>query len=109
MRILLLTLVLWCLVGWARADELVATVDAKYTAFVSAGIDKIWALVGDFGDLDWAFNQTTTIVSGADNQPGAIRRIVSGNTTFYDELLAVSIQDYSWSFLVLNFSNGSSD
>ncbi len=90
----------------AADDPIVAFVDAKYTAFVSADVDKIWNLVGDFGNLDWAFNQTTTIVSGADNQPGAIRRITSGNTVFYDELLSVSIRDFSWTFLVLNFSNG---
>lgn len=70
--VLFVVLLFTCSVANQQTMSLTAFVDAKLTAFVPGVYpEKVWQLVGDFGNLDWAFNQTTTIVSGADNQPGS--------------------------------------
>jgi len=86
--------------------QTIAHAEAEYSAVVSGDIDEVWDVVKNFDNLTWAFNQSVRIISGVNNQIGAMRNVFYGGVVFTDQLRALSYDDYTWTFLMINCTKG---
>eukprot|EP01114_Cavostelium_apophysatum_P003590 TRINITY_DN1357_c0_g1_i1.p2 TRINITY_DN1357_c0_g1~~TRINITY_DN1357_c0_g1_i1.p2 ORF type:complete len:114 (+),score=2.53 TRINITY_DN1357_c0_g1_i1:34-375(+) len=103
---LLVALAVLAVIGHAASAPL-SRVQILQTKVIEVDIDTIWNFMGDFGNVTWyGIVEDTQIVSGIDNQPGAVRQITFNGgsqqterlTSYQIEstLLAVNARSYTY-------------
>jgi hypothetical protein len=73
---------------------------AYYSIVIDRSADAIWATIRPFGHYAWAgVESETTIEDGkTDDQVGAVRRVIVGENTIRQQLLAHSDLDRSYTY-----------
>lgn len=87
--------------SWAATAAPSAPLSVTRSIVVSAPADKVWKVVGNFGDMSYfsAAVKSTDIVKGRNNQPGAQRRItLNDGGTVLETLTARRERSYRLSY-----------